>query len=78
MLNLEQIYIRGQTYNSTAYYIIDQINKGNLDAAKHEYAHDGDKIPAWSKWGRLFLLELESLIGCRLHGVIGCDWFEQD
>ena len=52
--------------NNTVYMIYCYLRDNNLDAAKHLYHWDGDKVGVYSK-------EVKELLGCRLHNLIGCD-----
>lgn len=70
---LMNIYIDGQTYNSTARYIIDRLSVRDDKLAMNEFLVDGDKLPQYSRWGKEFVDVLYSELGCRLHQVKNCD-----
>lgn len=69
---LQAIYNRYGQLNCTMVDIIRCVRKGDYAAAYREYVHDGDKLPRWTRYGRDFELFLNTLVGCRTHGVVGC------
>lgn len=59
--------------NRTADYIIRRLREGDVQAARNEFYHDGDKLPTFTMWGREFVAVLHMKMGCRVHGVPGCE-----
>ncbi len=51
---LTLIYLNGQSYNATAVAILDNLEKGRVEAAAIEFVRDSDKIPTWCTWGKEF------------------------
>lgn len=60
--------LRKGPINCTAYMIACYIRDGQLKHARGLYFNDGDKISSYKE----YQTEIESVIGCRLHGKIGC------
>lgn len=65
-------FIQGNNKNKTCESIISALRRGDLREARFIYVNDGDKIPAYQDWGRVFRRNLEYLIGCRIHGEVNC------
>lgn len=61
----------GDMGSSTARTIIHHLRNGDLERAKTAWYVDGDKIRQYPEVEKFVIEHL----GCRLHGVIGCDYW---